>query len=140
MPEFVPTAERIVDALLASNPALASAAGDHRFDDRLPDLSPGAVALAGIDVDAFDAQDQVDHGILSALVERGLFELTDVREHEWNPLAHNPGPLLHGLVARAFAPPDERLISLGGRLAAVPDALATARAVLRDMPQVHAAT
>ena len=49
MPEFVPLAERIVDALLESDPGLASYAGDHRFDDRLPDLSPGAVA------------DRVDH-------------------------------------------------------------------------------
>ena len=152
MPEFVPVAERIVDALLESDPAMASAAGDHRFDDRLPDLSPGAVAnrvtmlrdaadaLAGIDPDAFDAQHQVDHAILSALVERGLFELTDVREHEWNPLAHNPGPLLHGLLSRQFAPAAERLTSLAGRLAAIPDALATARAVLRDVPRVHAET
>jgi hypothetical protein len=152
MPEFVPTAERIVDALLASNPALASAAGDHRFDDRLPDLSPGAIAeratmlrdaadaLAGIDADGLDAQEQVDHAILSAMVERELFELTDVREHEWNPLQHNPGPLLHGLLARKFAPVDERLAGLGGRLAAIPDALANARAVLRDSPRVHVET
>jgi hypothetical protein len=152
MPEFVPLAERIVDALLDSSPHLAATAGDHRFDDRLPDLSPGAVAervtmlrdaadaLSGIDADTFGAQDQVDHAILSALVERGLFELTDVREHEWNPLAHNPGPLLHGLLARPFAPAGERLTSLGGRLSAVPDALATARAVLRDVPRIHAET
>lgn len=152
MPEFVPTAERIVDALLESDPAMASFAGDHRFDDRLPDLSPGAVAdrvtmlrdaadaLAGIDPDGFDAQDQVDHAILSALVERDLFELTDVREHEWSPLVHNPGPMLHVLLSRSFAPAAERLTSLGGRLAAIPDALATARAVLHDVPRVHAET
>ena len=152
MPEFVPIAERIVDALLESDPATASSAGDHRFDDRLPDLSPGAVAervtmlrdaadaLAGIDPDAFDAQHQVDHAVLSAMVERGLFELTDVREHEWNPLVHNPGPLLHTLLSRPFAPVDERLTSLGGRLAAIPDALATARAVLRDVPRIHTET
>jgi hypothetical protein len=152
MPEFVSTAERIVDALLESDPAMASHAGDHRFDDRLPDLSPGAVAervtmlrdaadaLAGIDPDAFDTQHQVDHAVLSAMVERRLFELTDVREHEWNPLEHNPGPLLHTLLARPFAPADERLTSLGGRLAAIPDALATARAVLRDVPRVHTET
>ena len=30
--------------------------------------------------------------------------------------------------------------SLAGRLAAVPDALATARAMLRDMPRIHAET
>ncbi|MET0423968.1 MAG: DUF885 domain-containing protein, partial [Actinoplanes sp.] len=106
MPEFVPLAESIVDAILESDPGLASEAGEHRFDDRQPDLSPGAVAervgmlrdaadaLAGIDPEAFGPEDQVDHAILSALVERGLFELSDVREHEWNPLHHNPGPLL----------------------------------------------
>ncbi|MFI5935585.1 DUF885 domain-containing protein [Actinoplanes sp. NPDC051494] len=150
MPEFVPLAENIVDAILESDPGLASSAGDHRYDDRLPDLSPGAVtervtmlrdaadALSGIDPDTFDQQDQVDHAILSAVVERGIFELTDVREHEWNPLGHNPGPLLHMLMARSFAPADERLTSIGGRLEAIPDALATARAVLRDMPRLHA--
>ncbi|AGZ39350.1 DUF885 domain-containing protein [Actinoplanes friuliensis] len=150
MPEFVPLAESIVDAILQSDPALASFAGDHRYDDRLPDLSPGAVAdrvtmlrdaadaLAGTDPDDFDEQDKVDHAILAAVVERGMFELGDVREHEWNPLEHNPGPLLHTLMARSFAPVDERLTSLGGRLAAIPDALATARAVLRDVPRLHA--
>ncbi|GIE95962.1 DUF885 domain-containing protein [Paractinoplanes rishiriensis] len=152
MPEFVPLAEHIVDALLASDPGLATTAGDHRYDDRLPDLSPGALAeqvsmlrdatdaLSGIDPEAFGPEDQVDHAILSAVVERGLFELTDVREHEWNPLRHNPGPLLHALLARQFAPAEERLTSLGGRLAAIPDALATARAVLRDVPRIHIET
>ncbi|MEV6487949.1 DUF885 domain-containing protein [Actinoplanes sp. NPDC051633] len=152
MPDFVITAERIVEAMLESSPHLAAGVGDHRFDDRLPDLSPGAVAadeamlreaadaLAGIDPDALDAEDQVDHAILSARVERALFEMADVREHEWNPLRHNPGPLLHALIARPFAPADERLTSLGGRLAAIPDALATARAVLRDVPKIHTET
>ncbi|SDY74047.1 Uncharacterized conserved protein, DUF885 familyt [Micromonospora pattaloongensis] len=152
MPQFVPLAERIVDALLDSSPALAADAGDHRGDDRLPDLSAGAVAeevamlrdaagaLSGVDDDALDPQERVDHAVLTAMVERRLFERTEVREHEWNPLAHNPGPLLHALIARPFAPVDVRLASLAGRLAAVPDALATARATLRDVPRIHAET
>jgi len=152
MPEFVEIAERIVDAILESDPRLASYAGDHRFDDRLPDASPAAVAervtmlrdaadaLSGVDADELAPQDQVDHAILAAQVERGLFELTDVREHEWNPMDHNPGPLLHMLLARPFAPAEERLTSLVGRLTAVPDALATARAGLRDVPRIHAET
>ena len=152
MPDFVPLAEHIVDAILETDPALASYAGDHRFDDRLPDLSPGAVAdrvtmlrdaadaLAGAEPDESETSAHVDHAILTALVERGLFELTDIREHEWNPLEHNPGPLLHALLSRPFAPAAERLTSLGGRLAAIPDALATARAVLRDVPRIHAET
>jgi hypothetical protein len=152
MPEFVELAESIVDAILESDPGLASSAGDHRFDARMPDLSPGGVAgrvtmlrdaadaLAAVDPDTFGPEDQVDHAILASVVDRDLFELTAVREHEWNPLAHNPGPLLHALMSRDFAPAEERLASLGGRLAAIPDALATARAVLRDVPRIHAET
>jgi hypothetical protein len=97
-------------------------------------------ALSGVDPDGLGPEDQVDHAILTARVERALFELTEIREHEWNPLEHNPGPLLHGLIARPFAPADERLTSLAGRLAAIPDALATARAVLSDVPRIHTET
>lgn len=150
--QFLTTAERIVDAMLAESPALAQTAGDHRFDDRLPDLSSDGVArqvsllrdaadaLSQVDSDALTATEVVDWTMLLARVERGLFELTDVREHEWNPLVHNPGALLHQLVARPFAPVDERLTAVAGRLAAVPDALATARAVLRDCPRIHLET
>jgi uncharacterized protein (DUF885 family) len=152
MPPFVPLAERIVDALLDADPALATDAGDHRADDRLPDLSADAVArrgamlldatnaLAEVDADGLVPAERVDHAILSALVERQLFELSDVRGHEWNPLAHNPGPLLHALLARPFAPAEVRLQNLAVRLAAVPDALATARANLTGMPRIHAET
>jgi uncharacterized protein (DUF885 family) len=152
MAQFVPLAERIVDAVLESNPALASYAGDHRFDDRLPDLSSDGVAarvamlrdagnaLAEVDADTLDASERVDHAVLSALVERGLFEATEVRGHEWDPLDHNPAPLIYNLIARPFAATEERLASLAGRLDAVPDALATARATLRDMPRVHVET
>ncbi|MBE1484947.1 DUF885 domain-containing protein [Plantactinospora soyae] len=152
MPPFVPLAERIVDALLASDPTLASSVGDHGVDDQLPDRSVEAVAgqvamlrdaahaLSEVDAEELEPPEQVDHAVLSASVDRGIFELTEVRGHEWNPLAHNPGPLLYALLDRPFAPADVRLTSLAGRLAAVPDALATARAVLRDIPRVHAET
>src|SRR5262249_30881478 len=133
-------------------PQIAAFSGDHRFDDRLPDLSPDAVAarvgmlrdadaaLSQVDIDALDGEDGVDHATLSSVVGRLLFELTEVREHEWNPLRHNPGAVLYGLIARPFAPPEERLRSIAGRLSAIPDALATARAVLVDCPAVHLET
>ncbi|MFF5174430.1 DUF885 domain-containing protein [Micromonospora sp. NPDC000089] len=152
MEEFVPLAERIVEALLESRPGLATSAGDHRYDDRLPDLSADAIAadqgmlkeaadaLSELDPDALDVDEQVDHALLAARVDRELFELTEIRSHEWDPLRHNPGPLLHALLARPYAPVPERLAHLAGRLSAVPDALATARATLRDMPRIHAET
>jgi uncharacterized protein (DUF885 family) len=145
-------AERVVEALLESRPGLATSAGDHRYDDRLPDLSADALAtdrvmltdaanaLSELDPDALDVEERVDHALLSSFVDRELFELTEIRAHEWDPLRHNPGPLLHALVARPYAPVEVRLAHLAGRLAAVPDALATARATLRDMPRIHAET
>src|SRR5262249_53079170 len=147
--DFVELAEHVADALLESDPHLASSAGDHRFDGRLPKLSAEAVAedvamlrdastaLSEVDIDALDQQLQVDHALLLARVERALFERTEVREHEWNPLVHNPGGLLHDLVSRPFAPAEERISSLAMRLARVPDALTDARIVLQDMPRVH---
>src|SRR2546423_1728632 len=150
--EFAPLAERIVDALLEAYPGTATFAGDHRYDDRLPDYSPdsvagdvamlrdASVALSQVDEDTLDAQEGVDHAILSARVDRELFEYTEVREHEWHPLEHNPGPLLYALIARPFAPVAQRLESLAGRLAAIPDALAIARDVLTDPPRIHVET
>ncbi|MFC8846136.1 MULTISPECIES: DUF885 domain-containing protein [unclassified Micromonospora] len=152
MEAFVPLAERIVEALLESRPGLATSAGEHRYDDRLPDLSTDALAadramlkdaadaLSELDPDSLDTDESVDHALLTALVDRALFESDEIRSHEWDPLRHNPGPLLHALLARPYAPADVRLTSLAGRLAAVPDALATARATLRDVPRVHAET
>jgi hypothetical protein len=150
--QFAPLAERIIEAVLEASPALASYAGDHRFDDLLPDLSADGVArdvamlreaadaLSQVDIEALDTEDAVDHAALMSLVERAHFELTGVREHEWNPLEHNPGALLYALISRPFAPAEQRLQSLAGRLSAIPDALATARSVLGDCPRIHVET
>ncbi|MBB5915087.1 hypothetical protein BJY24_003954 [Nocardia transvalensis] len=149
---FVQRAERIVDAVLAVDPATAAFAGDHRADDRLPDWSPAAVreqaamlrdashALAEVDEPDLPPEDRVDHALLQQEVDGRLFALTELREHEWNPLSHNPGPLLYGLLARPFAPAGERLELLRARLSALPDALATARSVLGECPRVHVET
>jgi hypothetical protein len=150
--EFVSLAENIVEALLESSPATASFAGDHRFDTELPDYSPDGVmakaamlreasdALSQVDAGALEVSEQVDHAILTSLVDRSQFGLSEIREHEWNPMLHNPGSLLHALMARPFAPLADRLESLAQRLEKIPDALAVARGVLRDCPSIHLET
>ncbi len=150
--QFVPLAERIAEAILESSPATAATAGDHRFDDQLPDFSPDGVvarvamlrdaanALSQVDAEELPPAERTDHAILSTMVDRQLFELTELRAFEWNPLHHNPGSLLHGLMARPFAPVEQRLESIAGRLAKIPDAMAVARTVLRDCPQIHLET
>jgi hypothetical protein len=103
-------------------------------------LRDAAAALSQVDDDELGPQERVDQAILLAMAERALFEYTEVREHEWNPLEHNPGPLLYALIARPFAPAAQRLESLAGRLDAIPDALATARSLLADCPRIHLET
>lgn len=148
--DFPTLAERIVTAML--DPLTAHYAGAHVADDELMDFSPSAVAdqvatlrdashaLSEVDGEELEAEEQVDHAMLSAVVDARLFALTEIAEHQWNPLLHNPGPLLDVLISREFAPPEERLAHLVNRLAALPDALATARAVLTDCPQLHVRT
>jgi uncharacterized protein (DUF885 family) len=150
--DFVPLAEQVVDDLLTTDPELAREVGDHRVDDRLPDYSPSAVraqvsalreagdVLAEVDPDVLEPEEAVDLELLSSAVDARLFALTELREHEWNPLVHNPGFLLHGLLTRPTAPLLDRLDALTARLAALPDALATADAILEDCPAVHLET
>jgi hypothetical protein len=148
----VAIAERVVDAVMEAEPEMAADAGDHRFDERLPDLSAdgvarqaamlreAAAALSQVDDDTLGPQERVDHEILMSLVDRALFEHTEVRQHEWNPLAHNPGTLLDAVISRPYAPVEQRLESLAQRLDAIPDALDTARATLADCPRIHLET
>ena len=54
--QYISSAERIVDAMLGESPALAQTAGDHTYDDCLPDWSPQSVAAhVSILRDAADA-------------------------------------------------------------------------------------
>jgi uncharacterized protein (DUF885 family) len=150
--KFHDVAEQIIDDLLTSDPVLARWTGDHRVDGQLPDYSETAVqAQAGrlresadvlheVDPDVLAPEDAVDLELLSSAVDARFFELTETRDHEWNPLVHNPGTLFHALIAREFAPAEQRLDSAISRLRQVPDALATAETILTGIPQIHAET
>ncbi|WP_163511406.1 DUF885 domain-containing protein [Fodinicola acaciae] len=150
--DFVATVERVVDDLLDSDPTTALWAGDHRADHRLPDYSDDAVrgrvarlkedshALSEIDADGLGPQDAVDLEQLQSTVDRQLFALTELREHEWNPLVHIPGFLLNSLLLRPSAPADQRLAAVISRLEDLPDALATADRTLADCPRIHVTT
>ena len=142
----------VIDHWLARDPVRATALGDHRFDHRLPDATPEGIseslsmldhvlgAIDQVDDVALSTEAVVDLEILRARVSGEQFVLGTLRPHTWNPLSWNPGTAIHLLLARDFAPLEERLSAVGGRLSAVPDFLETARETLRDMPRVHVET
>ena len=151
---FTAFAAAAVDDMLERQPTMATSLGDHRFDDRLDDLRPEAVEeeaqvlsarlreLDEFDVAALPVAYQVDAQVLSVRLRERLFELTNSREHAWNPLVSNPGTALYLLLARDFAPLHERLANVAKRLAQVPEQLAAARVALGQatMPRVHVET
>src|SRR6266536_17132 len=92
--------------------------------------------LEALDLVTLLPDTRVDAEILGAALRARHYELDVLREHEWNPLVANPAGAVYTLLAREFAPLAERLRSLAGRLAAVPESLEVARRTLPDMPRV----
>jgi uncharacterized protein (DUF885 family) len=150
--QFRQLAQDYLDDQARRHPDTATELGDHRFDGELPDfaeealdderrgLDAFAARLGGFDPAGLDPELRVDAAVLGNDLARRLFQLTELREHTWNPLLANPGQAIYALLARDYAPLPDRLRSLAGRLAAIPDALAAARGVLGRMPRVHLET
>ena len=96
--------------------------------------------LEAIDPARLDTANAVDHAILKNSLEFSIWSAEQLREHEWNPMRYGVGDALYSLVAREFAPLEERLATLNERLQGVPAVLAAARENLKDPPQVHTET
>ena len=142
----------MLDAVLETSPETATDLGDHRFDDRLSDLSPDGVAarvvmlseardaLDDVDDSALGADDRVDLEILRTHVTRELWTAQEWRPHERDPLLHLPGDAFYSLLARDVGDPADRLRAVAARARLVPERLAAARETLQDMPRVHVET
>lgn len=147
LPDIV--AEALAGALDRS-PVNATYLGEHSRDALLDDPSAEAAGnrraqlrtvLAELDALHPGTTDgDVDAAVLRTVLAAELLELDELREAEWNPMEHNPGGGLHGLLSRDFAPLPERLESAGHRLAAIPAYLDAARARLGVMSGIHVET
>jgi uncharacterized protein (DUF885 family) len=141
---------RRLDAFLAEffrlNPSFATAIGEHRHDDRWPDLTAEGRAerLAFTDrwlaefeaMTDLSADDAIDRDLLVGELAAERFAETELREDTWNPLdwVYLIGDGLFTLNAREFAPPAVRLASTAGRLEGLPAVLDAAREALVGVP------
>jgi len=150
--EFEAISKEYVEEFLEMNPEWATLLGDHRFDDRLGDYSRAGIEaslemekrylarLDGVDPVRLSPVNATDYAILRNRIEESIFGAEELREYEWNPLLYNVGGSIYGLLARDFAPEEERLRHLAGRLQAIPAVLAAARENLANPPRVHTET
>lgn len=149
---FERVANKFIEHLLVLRPESATALGDHRFDKRVSDLSLRGVAaerllfqttldrLNGIDPSSLSPNNSVDRSILINELRARLFDIEVIKEAQRNPMLYNPSTGIYNLLAREFAPLNVRLVSVQGRLEALPKNLDAAKENLKNPPRVFTET
>ena len=150
--DFISLANDFIEELLERYPEFATALGDHRFDGRLNDYTAEGVAdaiawnkhylesLESIDPSRLSPTNAVDYEILENELRYSIWSGEELREHTWNPMRYGVGDALYSLLAREFAPLEDRLASLKQRLEGVAAVFDSARANLENPPRVHTET
>ena len=150
--DFEAISKEYLEEFLEMNPEWATLLGDHRFDDRLGDYSRAGIEaslemekrylarLDGVDPVLLSAVNATDYAILRNRIEESIFGVEELKEFERNPLLYNVGGSIYGLLARDFAPEEERLRHIAARLQAIPAVLTAARENLVNPPRVHTET
>ena len=130
--QFDSVAEKILQNTWEFYPNLASGLGLHQYDGRLPDISTAALSrrerelqkdiqsLERIDVSALSRQKFFDHRLLASHLKKELFDLTELKSHETNPMDMMWHIELSNYIKRDYAPLDQRVEALTGALQGVP--------------------
>jgi uncharacterized protein (DUF885 family) len=151
---FETLARAFIEDYLRINPEEATQLGDHRYDDKLTDYSPAAIAanvdllrkyqtdLGRIDPRSLTGANRIDVRMLALEIDSMIFQLTEERPHEWNPLSYNSSLAnsVYAFVARDFAPAEQRLRNAAERLAAIPRVIEQIKANLKNPPRIHTET
>ncbi len=126
------------------NPTAATAAGIHKFDDKLEDYSKAGNAARVAVLKKYQAefeklQSDADRDLVLSSIRAALLELEVIRSWEKNPDNYSSGISNSAFVimSRTFAPPAQRLRSLIERERKMPQVLVEARANLKNPPKVY---
>lgn len=153
---FAEVAKAYLDGLARLSPVSGTQLGDHRFDDRLDDLSAGGRAerlafakrtlatLGRIDRARLSPDDRVDAALLENALRYQIWSAEVLQDWAWDTQNYSEatGGALYGLAARDYAPWPQRLKAATARMNAMPAMLAQVRASLdpRRVPLVFAET
>jgi len=150
---FPALAEEFVELSFRHDPVAATAVGIHDYDDLLPDDSPEGVQArvswlrdferrleTQIAPDALSPEQRIDLAYLRSRVWALRTKIEDLRVHARNPVRY-PERALRGvfmLLARPFAPLEERKEAILSRLMAIPTYLERARVNLEPTAEIVA--
>jgi uncharacterized protein (DUF885 family) len=153
---FQKLAAQFIDDLPEFSQVRATSIGDHRYDHVLDDVDTDARsrklalykkyrrALRAIDREELSRANQVDAELLQAEIDSSIWSIEILQEWAWNPLIYVDvaGSSLYTLMARDFAPLDERVADVAQRLEQFPRFFRQARGALQPqrVPKIHAET
>ncbi len=126
------------------NPTGATAAGIHKYDDKLEDYSKAANSARIAALKKYLAEFEklpadADRDLVLSSIRASLLELEVIRGWEKNPDNYSSGISNSAFVimSRTFAPPAQRLRSLIARERKMPQVLIEGRANLKNPPKVY---
>ncbi|MGN7724581.1 DUF885 domain-containing protein [Luteimonas sp. 22616] len=153
---FAALSKEWLDGWLQLNPVNATQVGDHRYDDRLDDLSAAGrqkgvdfskkilAQLDAMDVSKLSRENQVDALILRNQLQGDIWNTETFQSWAWDPQVYNglAGGAIYNLMAREFAPMPQRLKSATARMQQIPGLFAQMRENLDParVPKIHAET
>lgn len=153
---FVELGNDYLEVLTELNPTYATGLGEYRYNGQLPDVSERGrtiarnadeaflMALKLIPQDQLTRANQVDYALLKNHLEYSNWTHDVEQQWAWNPQSYHNivSGGLYSLVARDFAPFEERLPQIIARMEAVPGFLADARAQIdvERVPPIYAET
>jgi uncharacterized protein (DUF885 family) len=153
---FQNLANEYLGDLTSFSPVYATLIGDHSADGELDQVDAAGreetlvllreykVALDALDFDQLSRANQVDAALLLHDLEANIWSTETLQEWAWNPLYYIQlsGSGIYGLLARDFAPIEQRLASAASRLEQLPRFLEQARGELvpERVPKIHAET
>ena len=147
---FTALCEEYVEVSMRHEPVAATLAGIHDYDHRFPDDTPAGFLergswlrdldqrlVASVPWEELPTEARVDFALLRSRLAVRRAEIEEIRSQQKNPALY-PDLALTGvflLLARPFAPLEERKESVLARLMALPDYLEAARANLQTVPE-----
>ena len=146
---FQRLANDYIEALWRLDPDAAIAAGRYEYADRLPapDRAMRARTLAfasdwlrrfeAVDAATLSAASRTDLGQLLNKLRSDRFQLTELREYEWNPAFLNIAGPIDYILATDYAPLPARLKTISARLAQVPAYYRAGAALLKQPTLEH---
>jgi uncharacterized protein (DUF885 family) len=132
-----------LDRYWAHNTDAAVSVGYYKYADRLvvPDaaarrrylafLDASLKKLSAIDAKTLDAGHRTDWSILKSRFDQERWYLTVYRPWEWDPSDYNVADAFAKLSNTPYAPAEERLRAISGRLSTVPAYYAAAKAAVK---------